>query len=122
MRTHFHVGHNIPGYLPEDDVMTFAAVMTFTDWRDAAGALADELRGAVDSDPEFSGVTDEEFERVDEIARHLDWLGYNRAVEFAEFDDARIDVGGPVLVMVDAGRALPVAFWLSTDCAEGCIR
>lgn len=110
---HWHMGSNVPGYLPESDVLCFG------DAEHAAIAFRDELRRALDDLPQESEVAGMDAE----FLKHEDWLCLH--AERYVVEDLK-EVGGGILREVNDGRALPVCYWVeavdgeaaSCDCNE----
>lgn len=98
--THYHVDHNLSGYLPMSDEHAI-----FSDWQDALNYLRDELMqldhyGTDDESPEFLSAQLEDAEQ-----------NFNRAT----YGD---DVSVPILFTDDV-YALPEIYWL-VACNDDC--
>ena len=89
---HFHVGSNVPGYLPEGDVWCTDSVA------DAWRSFHDDLTRALDT--------------IDDDGDFLDMD--TRRSTITEFD---IESNGGTSFDVHDGRPLPVRYWVET--AEG---
>lgn len=134
--THYHVFHNIPGYLPEGDEPEPA----IADIRSAFAILSDELARTSEYIAESldDAETEEESYRlageaqtVDDIARELErvakpWAGtqaYPSTVKlYGEPERVDYIAAHGLTIEVDDGRALPTHFHLSpcdeTECVD----
>jgi hypothetical protein len=105
---HWHVGSNLPGYLPESDVRCF------DDAEQAAIAFREQLRRALDGLPQESEVAGMDAEFLE----HEDWLYLHTQSYLAE----EIQTCGGLRREVNDGRALPVGYWVEAVDGEtaGC--
>lgn len=114
---HFHVGHNVAGYLPESDVYMSATV------EDALAVLIDDLDRAVDHlaevtdpDPGSDEYRDSDLPFAEAALEELRTIagGSHRGDTYGTLEDIARD--GAAYDLED-GSALPVTYWLN-PCAD----
>lgn len=115
---HWHVGSNVPGYLPESDVRCFT-----DDAEDAREALLEELRLAQDAMPDCEDPQDDGAPCGREECGGCTGHGEIQAV-LDEPDQITLDLdptcAGGYAVDIHDGRALPITYWITRVARADC--